>query len=1008
MIESVLAALRDQFDLDGRLKSLPGELDQNFRLDTKDGAAFVVKLMRVGCDPALVEMQCAALLHLAERAPELSLPRVRPSVAGERVTSLRLDGEDIPRLLWVLSWIDGRMLAEVRPRDDDLLESLGRFLGRLDRALSDFDHPALDRELLWDISRAGWLGEELDAIADPDRRELVGRHAERFVTGISPRLSSLPASPIHNDANDWNVVVGADGSGNGSVRGLVDFGDLVRAPTICELAIACAYVMSDRQDPLLAAGRVVAGYHGERPLSDEELEILFDLIRTRLCVTVTVAAQRKQHSEDPYVTVSEAGAWSLLESLERAPAALAMFREACGLSPAAGHGAVTAWLAAQPDRCAPILGRPLTLENTHVFDLGVRSLLLGADPSNAATAPLTRTIFRVLEEQGRDVGVGRYGEARPLYTGPAFGAGHPSEERRTIHLGIDLFLPAGTALFAPLDGVVELVADNDAPQDYGPLLVLRHQTDAGEPFFTLYGHLDPSLLGQREPGQRVRRGEPIARIGAPPRNGDWPPHVHFQLVLDLLGLDADFPGVARPSERAIWQGLSPDPNLLLGIPAGCFPDEDPTPAALVERRVAALGPSLSLSYSRPLHIVRGWQQFLYDQEGRAYLDLYNNVPHVGHSHPRVVEATARQLALLNTNTRYLHDNAVRYAERLSALLPEPLSVCFFVNSGSEANELALRIARAHTRGHDVIVLAGGYHGHTSTLIDLSPYKFDGPGGEGRKSWVHVAGMADDYRGPHRRDDPDRGRKYAGIVGDLADRIAAAGRPPAAFLAESLPSVAGQIVFPPGYLEEAFRRVRAVGGVCIADEVQTGFGRIGSHRFAFEAQDVVPDLVVLGKPIGNGFPLAAVITTPEIALSFATGMEFFSTFGGNPVACAAGLAVLDVLEEEGLQARAAKTGERLLTGLHTLQAEHPLIGDVRGSGLFLGIELVLDRRTLEPAAEQAGLLVDRLREKGILAGTDGPLHNVVKLRGPMAVNERDADHFLAVLSDLLGEDRLRLD
>ena len=383
--------------------------------------------------------------------------------------------------------------------------------------------------------------------------------------------------------------------------------------------------------------------------------------------------------------------------------------------------------------------------------------------------------------------------------------------------------------------------------------------------------------------------------------------------------------------------------------------------------------------------------------------MYNNVPLVGHSHPRVVKATQEQLALLNTNTRYLHDNVNRYAERLTRLLPEPLRVCFFVNSGSEANELALRLARAHTGREDVIVLEHAYHGHTNTLIDISPYKFDGPGGHGKKPWVHVAPLADDYRGLYRRDDNEAGTKYARHVEEILAGTKAEGRGVAAYIAETLPSVGGQIVFPPGYFAAVYSHVRAAGGVCIADEVQVGFGRLGTHFWGFETQNVVPDIVVLGKPIGNAFPLAAVITTREIADSFNNGMEFFSTFGGNPVACAAGLAVLDVLEEEKLQRQALRVGTHLISGLRKLQELHDLIGDVRGSGLFLGIDLVLDRETREAAPLQASYVVNRLRDCGILAGTDGPHHNVIKLRPPLVFSESDADFFAKTLDDVLGED-----
>jgi 4-aminobutyrate aminotransferase-like enzyme len=396
-------------------------------------------------------------------------------------------------------------------------------------------------------------------------------------------------------------------------------------------------------------------------------------------------------------------------------------------------------------------------------------------------------------------------------------------------------------------------------------------------------------------------------------------------------------------------------------------------------------------------------QYLYDDTGRAFLDVYNNVPLVGHSHQRVVRAVQEQIALLNTNTRYLHDNVNRYAKRLTRLLPDPLRVCYFVNSGSEANELALRLARAHTGREDVIVLEHAYHGHTTTLIDISPYKFDGPGGRGRKPRVHVAPIPDDYRGPYRREDPAAGSKYAQHVAEILQDVHAQGRSVAAYIAETLPSVAGQIVFPPGYLAATYEQVRVAGGVCIADEVQVGFGRLGTHFWGFETQAVVPDIVVLGKPIGNAFPLAAVITTPQIAASFSDGMEFFSTFGGNPVACAAGLGVLDVLEEEHLQENALRVGNYLIARLKSLQEKYALIGDVRGSGLFLGLDLVLDRETRESAPKQASYVVNRLRDCGILTGTDGPHHNVLKLRPPLIFSQADADLFVSTLDATLAED-----
>ena len=427
-----------------------------------------------------------------------------------------------------------------------------------------------------------------------------------------------------------------------------------------------------------------------------------------------------------------------------------------------------------------------------------------------------------------------------------------------------------------------------------------------------------------------------------------------------------------------------------------------TAAQILDARRARLGPSLSLSYRTPLHIVRGEGAHLFDADGRAYLDCVNNVAHVGHAHPRVVEAGVAQMRLLNTNTRYLHENVVRYAERLTALLPDHLEVCFFTNSGSEANELALRLARAATGRPDVATVDVAYHGNTQRLVEISPYKFDGPGGAGRRPDVQVVPLPDPYRGAHRGEGPEVGLAYLDGAREILAAAAAAGHPAGTQIAEAIPSVAGQIVPPPGWLAGLFEAARAVGAVPIADEVQVGFGRVGTAVWAFDAMGARPDVVTMGKPIGNGHPLGAVVTTRAIAAAFDNGMEYFNTFGGNPVSAAIGLAVLDVIAEEGLQEHARVTGEGLLAGLRELAGRHEPIGDVRGMGLFVGFELVRDRITREPDAGLAAELVNRAAERGVLLSTDGPDHDVIKIKPPLAFSGADADRLVETVDAILGE------
>jgi 4-aminobutyrate aminotransferase-like enzyme/Ser/Thr protein kinase RdoA (MazF antagonist) len=996
---------RELYGIEASAKSLPGEYDDNFHLTARDQGQFVLKVMHPVRDVPFVDMQARVLRHLAEKLPRQQLPRVVRTSDGQLFKKVP-SHDSTERIVWLLTYIDAPVLAQIHPHSPELLASIGSLLGQVDTALADFDHPAAHRALQWDSARAAWIGGHLEVIENSTHRGILKKFLELYESEVVPAMPHLRRSVVYGDANDYNVLVSPPWPQPRLARAVIDFGDMHHTITVSEPAIAAAYAALEKSNPLAAAQSIIAGYHSEYPLHESEIKVIFPLIAMRLGVSVVLSVQRKRlRPDDPYVRISEAPAWQALERLAAINPRYAhyAFRAACDLPPDPESRSVAEFLKKSAASAAPILDIAPRKSRAQVFDLSVSSSFLGADPQSAECAKLIAATDAELQRADTALGVGRYNEARLLYSSPLFQTGSPVDEQRTIHLGIDLFVPPETAVHAPLAATVEAFANNTQPLDYGPVIILKHAKDDGGAFYTLYGHLTCDSLKNLAVGQQIKPGEIFAALGDATENGGWPPHLHFQIIADLLELSTDFPGVARASERELWTSLSPDPNLLLGIPEKYFPATEPNLLETQSARNVFLGKNLSLSYQHPLKIVRAWQQYLYDDTARAYLDVYNNVPLVGHSHPKVVAAAQKQLALLNTNTRYLHDNITGYAERLTQLLPSPLKICFFVNSGSEANELALRLARAHTQREDVLVLDHAYHGHTSTLIDISPYKFNGPGGAGRRPWVHVAPLADDYRGEFRRNDPRAGNKYAQQAAAILQKAKFDNRQIAAFIAESLPSVGGQIVFPKNYLSEVYKHVRAAGALCIADEVQTGFGRLGTQFWGFETQEVTPDIVVLGKPIGNAFPLGAVITTPEIAASFANGMEFFSTFGGNPVACAAGLAVLDVLQEESLQQNALEVGNHLKQSLEALQNEYQIIGDVRGSGLFLGIDLANNRESRSPAPDQATYITNRLRDRGILTGTDGPHHNVLKLRPPLIFTKKDADLFSSTLDSILAED-----
>jgi 4-aminobutyrate aminotransferase-like enzyme len=419
---------------------------------------------------------------------------------------------------------------------------------------------------------------------------------------------------------------------------------------------------------------------------------------------------------------------------------------------------------------------------------------------------------------------------------------------------------------------------------------------------------------------------------------------------------------------------------------------------ILELRSKHLGPSLSVSYDVPLHIVRGEAQYLFDAKGNRYLDCVNNIQHVGHCHPKVVEAAQQQYEKLNTNTRYLDETIVNYAKELTSTFPEGLDVCFFTNSGSEANDLALRISRNYNQSKEIIVLDSAYHGNLSSLIEISPYKHNGPGGSGTPDHVHVIPIPDPYRGKYRGEECSE--QYVQEVQNTIETIQNNGKNISAFIAEALMGCGGQLILPKGFLKESFTKVKNAVGVCIADEIQIGFGRMGSHFWGFESEGAIPDIVTMGKSMGNGHPLSAVVTTQEIADSFNNGMEYFNSFGGNPVSCAVGQAVLDVIKEEGLQENALAVGSYLLDQLKNMQNQHDLIGEVRGRGLFIGIELVKDE--LVPAAAESQTIINHMKDKGLLLSTDGPDHNVIKIKPPLVFNKENADELVKKLDETMAE------
>jgi len=993
--------LQTVYHLSGTLRELPSERDQNYHLIADNKEQYVLKIAAATEKKDTLIFQNSVLQHLSKGT--CNSPVIKISVNGREIERLT-SSSGVSHHVRLLTYLPGNVLAKINPHSSSLLVDYGKFLGSLTTDLIGFDHPGAHREFYWDLNQASIVIREYSAlISIESRKSLVDHFLNLYERIVLPKRNGLRTSVIHNDANDYNVLVNHPHDDKARSFGLLDFGDMVFSHTINELAIGIAYAILGKPDPIRAAQEILAGYHSVFPLTDLELELLFPLVCVRLAMSVSIAAnQQSLEPENEYLGISQQQAWDALHLLKEIHPRYAeyCFRFAAGLDPCPRASPISQWLKKNSEKLGSPIGHSLDTSNCTVIDLSVGSLNVQSPFHLSDHRAFGELVSKQLIAAGVQIGIGRYNEPRLIYQGEQYLT--YGDEKRTVHLATDIFVDSGTSVFSIYDGKIHSFQDIAKPLDNGPTIVVEHETSPEtHPFYVLYSHLARESLNGLSVGQYVKKGEQIATVGDYPDNGGWPPHLHFQLIVDMLDSKGDFFGVAPQSQRDVWLSICPDSNLILQIPTSVFPSPRLSQEEILTIRQKHIGRSLSISYRRPLTIVRGFMQYLYDEDGREYLDVRNNVPQVGHSNPAIVEAMARQAFVLNTNTRYLHEALVKYAERLCSMLPDPLRVCYFVNSGSEANELALRLARTHTSQRDIIAIDGAYHGNTASLIDISSYKHNGPGGEGAPPYVHVVRMPDVYRGQYSG--IGAGQKYAHVVSETIDKIVREGRGIAAFISEPLMGCGGQIVFPEGYLVESYKHVRKAGGVCIADEVQTGFGRMGTHFWGFETQGVVPDIVTMGKPIGNGHPIGAVVTTPEIAASFNTGMEFFSTTGGNTVSCVVGMAVLDVIENLKLQENALVVGDYLLQKLNGLKEKHPIIGDVRGIGLFIGVELVRDSVILEPAAEETKYTVERMKDLGVLISLDGPMNNVLKIKPPLVFTIDNAERLVDTLDKVLSED-----
>jgi len=977
---------------------LPGELDLNFRITSDKNENFILKISRPSEKESYLNFQQQLLLHIAGKKHQLETPRVILDSKDRAISKIECSGNEI--FVRLLSWVPGRLWSSVNPKSEDLLNSLGKKCGLLTYAMQDFDHQEAHRQFEWDVAQSLWTRDNLDLFKE-EEKTIVIKLQSRFENSLDT-YTTLRKSIVHNDANDNNILV-TENLHEPKVIGLIDFGDAVCTQVINDVAIACTYGIMGFEDPLDAALPIVKGYHQSFLLQEDELAHLYDCIAMRLVISVTKSALNKINEPDnDYLIISEKPAWQLLKQWKDINPEFAhySFRHACGFNAHPDQKHFEDWANENQFQLTglfPSIGR----NQVHKLDLSVSSKWIGHQEDYNDIEHFQFKINKLQKKVPDRILAGGYLEPRPLYTSTEYDKiGNHGRESRTIHLGVDFWLPAYTPVHALIDGEVITAVDDHGNKEYGGLVILKHKENGIE-FYTLYGHLTVDSATSHNIGDKICKGDKIAELGNYPENGNWAPHLHFQIMLSILDYELDFPGVAYHNQIGVWQDLCPDPNLLFEAPELNYLESN-SKEELISYRKKHLGKGLSLQYTEPINIVRGSGVYLMDKYGNKYLDTVNNVAHVGHEHPRVVKAGQEQMALLNTNTRYLHEQINELSKELLATLPSKLSVVHFVNSGSEANELAIRMAKAVTGEKDIIASQVGYHGNTNMTVDISSYKFDGKGGLGAPDYTNVIPIPNSFRGKYQGE--NTGTLYADEVKKIIDTIHKNGRNVCAFIIEPIISCGGQVELPKGFLKNSFDLIRQAGGICISDEVQTGCGRMGSSFWGFQLHDVVPDIVTIGKPLGNGHPVAAVVCTKEVADKFANGMEYFNTFGGNPVSCTIAAEVLRVVKEETLQENALEVGNYLKNELIELSNDFPIIGDVRGQGLFLGIELA--DVNLNPLKEQTNYLINRMKDHRILMSSDGPDHNVLKIKPPMVFSKENANELLKYLRKILSEDFMK--
>ena len=969
------------------LSKLNSERDLNFIIFVNKDKKYTLKISNPAEDLAVLDYQDNLINHLRKN---FNIKNNIPKICHSKIIYY-LDDLNRKCFVRILSFIDGKMYGDSKI-NDSIEISLGNLLAETSIQLKSFSDKNSFRNFIWDPSNIEWIKKEINIFKD-NKKNILLRAYEDYIKYVKKNIKNLRFSVTHSDPNNYNLVVN-----HNRVIGLLDYGDSIFSPTINDLSIGLAYALMKRENIYSSLMNIISSYHKKFPLLDSEINSIISLCKSRLMITVVMSKkQRIKYPSNEYLSISEIDAWNLLEKLDKIPTQFLIYviRNICGYPVIKDFEKIIKEI--KNLNYANIFDFNLLDVNKSILQLNEKSLLLKGSTNNSL---IKKRIIQKYKNDNSKLGIGLYREKRKIYKSSNFVSPLNPKKRRDIHLGIDIFIDEKTNVFAPLDGKVKILYNNNLKYDYGPTLILEHKFKNIK-FYTLYGHLSKSVLTKLKINQKINKKDWIGQIGNSKENGNWLPHLHFQIIFDLLDNNHNFPGVGEEYLIDIWSQISPNPNLILRLPSSFFKTNIEF-KDILNKRKKNISKNLSISYLKPLHMLEAKDQYFYDHYGRRYLDCVNNISHIGHTNSHVHEELMKQNLKLNTNTRYLYQIINDYSDKLLKTFPKKLNKIFFVCTGSEANDLAYRIAQNYSKSRDVFVIDNAYHGHTNSLIDLSPYKFNGKGGLGKKDHVHILDMPDPIRGKWTYKDKNWANKYTNEAIDKIKTISKNNKI-SCFFAESILGCGGQVILPKNYLKKLFKEIRNFNGLCIVDEVQTGFGRIGSNFWSFQAHNVIPDIVTLGKPMGNGHPIGAVITTEKIASTFNNGMEYFNSFGGNPVSCAVGKSVLEVIQDKKLQKNASVVGKYFMKQLNKIKNKHnKYISEVRGRGLFLGIDLIEDYNNYKPNKKLAKKIINYMRDRGILLSTDGPFDNIIKIKPPLIFNKKNVDHVCYALDNFFNK------